>query len=67
MKEINFKSLTISPILGLVIWFITAPEGVQPNARLLLEIVVAIIAGTRMLHNFSQGKPDNVPTYAANG
>jgi DASS family divalent anion:Na+ symporter len=45
MKEINLKSLAITLIVGLVIWFIPIPDGVKPNAWHLLAIFVATIVG----------------------
>ncbi|AMR33542.1 anion permease [Mucilaginibacter sp. PAMC 26640] len=45
MKEINLKSLAITLVVGLVIWFIPVPEGVKPNAWHLLAIFVATIVG----------------------
>jgi DASS family divalent anion:Na+ symporter len=45
MKEINFKSLVITLVVGLVIWFIPVPAGVKPNAWHLLAIFVATIVG----------------------
>jgi DASS family divalent anion:Na+ symporter len=45
MKEINLKSLAITLIVGLVIWFIPIPSGVKPNAWHLLAIFVATIVG----------------------
>jgi DASS family divalent anion:Na+ symporter len=45
MKEINFKSLAITLVVGLVIWFIPVPDGVKPNAWHLLAIFVATIVG----------------------
>ncbi|MEE1944525.1 anion permease [Pedobacter sp. KR3-3] len=45
MKEINFKSLSISIVIGLIIWFIPVPDGVKPNAWHLLAIFVATIVG----------------------
>jgi DASS family divalent anion:Na+ symporter len=45
MKEINLKSLGITVITGLVIWFIPVPDGVKSNAWHLLAIFVATIIG----------------------
>jgi DASS family divalent anion:Na+ symporter len=45
MKEINLKSLIITLVVGLVIWFIPAPDGVKSNAWHLLAIFVATIVG----------------------
>ncbi|RWY53760.1 anion permease [Mucilaginibacter gilvus] len=45
MKEINLKSFAITLVVGLVIWFIPAPEGVKSNAWHLLAIFVATIVG----------------------
>jgi len=45
MKDINLKSLAITLLIGLAIWFIPVPEGVKPNAWHLLAIFVATIAG----------------------
>jgi DASS family divalent anion:Na+ symporter len=45
MKEINLKSLIITLVVGLVIWFLPVPAGVQPNAWHLLAIFVATIVG----------------------
>jgi DASS family divalent anion:Na+ symporter len=45
MKEINLKSLIITLVVGLVIWFIPVPAGVQTNAWHLLAIFVATIVG----------------------
>lgn len=45
MKEINFRSLAITVVVGLIIWFIPVPEGVKPNAWHLLAIFVATIVG----------------------
>lgn len=45
MKEINFKSLSVSIVIGLIIWFIPVPEGVKPNAWHLLAIFIATIVG----------------------
>lgn len=43
--EIRPKSLLITFIIGLVIWFIPVPEGVAPNAWHLLAIFLATIFG----------------------
>jgi DASS family divalent anion:Na+ symporter len=45
MKEINLKSLAITLVVGLIIWFIPVPDGVKPNAWHLLAIFVATIVG----------------------
>lgn len=45
MKEINFKSVIITAIIGLIIWFIPTPEGVAPNAWHLLAIFAITIIG----------------------
>jgi DASS family divalent anion:Na+ symporter len=45
MKDINLKSLAITVVVGLIIWFIPVPEGVKPNAWHLLAIFVATIVG----------------------
>jgi DASS family divalent anion:Na+ symporter len=45
MKEINLKSLAITLVVGIAIWFIPAPEGVKSNAWHLLAIFVATIVG----------------------
>ena len=45
MKEINLKSLVITLVVGLVIWFLPVPEGVKSNAWHLLAIFVATIVG----------------------
>ncbi|WP_199118213.1 anion permease [Pedobacter sp. ASV28] len=45
MKEINLKSLVITVVVGLIIWFIPVPEGVKPNAWHLLAIFTATILG----------------------
>ena len=45
MKEINLKSLAITLVVGLVIWFLPVPEGVKSNAWHLLAIFVATIVG----------------------
>ncbi len=45
MKEINLKSLIITIVIGLVIWFIPVPDGVKPNAWHLLAIFSATIIG----------------------
>lgn len=45
MKEINFKSVIITCVIGIAIWIIPVPEGVQPNAWHLLAIFVATIVG----------------------
>lgn len=44
-KEINLKSLLITVVLGLVIWFIPCPNGVALNAWHLLAIFLATIVG----------------------
>lgn len=48
MKEIKPKALIVTIIIGLVIWFIPVPEGVQPNAWHLLAIFLATIFGIIM-------------------
>lgn len=45
MKEIQLKSLAITFAIGLIIWFIPVPEGLQPNAWHLLAIFLATIIG----------------------
>ncbi|WCT14809.1 anion permease [Mucilaginibacter jinjuensis] len=45
MKEINLKSLVITAVIGLIIWFIPVPDGVKPNAWHLLAIFAATIIG----------------------
>ncbi|QIL41090.1 anion permease [Pedobacter sp. HDW13] len=45
MKEINLRSLLVTIAIGLIIWFIPAPEGVKPNAWHLLAIFAATIIG----------------------
>ncbi len=45
MKEIKPKALLITVIIGLIIWFIPAPEGVKPNAWHLLAIFLGTIFG----------------------
>lgn len=45
MQEINLKSLAITAVIGLVIWLIPVPQGLEPNAWHLLAIFVATIAG----------------------
>lgn len=45
MKEIKPKALFITFAIGLIIWFIPAPEGVLPNAWHLLAIFLATIFG----------------------
>lgn len=45
MKEIKPKALVITFVIGLIIWFIPAPEGVAHNAWHLLAIFVATIIG----------------------
>ena len=45
MKEINLKSLIITAVIGLTIWFIPVPDGVKPNAWHLLAIFAATIIG----------------------
>src|SRR6516225_9679409 len=45
MKEIKLKSLLVTAAIGLIIWFIPTPQGLQPNAWHLLAIFVATIAG----------------------
>ena len=45
MKEVNLKSLAITVVIGLIIWFIPVPEGVKPNAWHLLAIFAATIIG----------------------
>jgi DASS family divalent anion:Na+ symporter len=45
MKEINLKSLAITAVIGLIIWFIPVPDGVKPNAWHLLAIFAATIIG----------------------
>jgi len=45
MKEINLKNVLITAIVGLILWFIPTPEGLQPNAWHLLAIFVATITG----------------------
>lgn len=43
--EIRPKSLLITLIIGIIIWFIPVPEGVKPNAWHLLAIFLATIFG----------------------
>lgn len=45
MKEINFKAVLLTGLVGFAIWFVPVPEGVQPNAWHLLAIFVATIVG----------------------
>ncbi len=45
ISEINLKALVFTLVVGLVIWFIPVPEGVQPNAWHLLAIFVSTIVG----------------------
>ncbi|AXY72674.1 anion permease [Paraflavitalea soli] len=45
MKEIRPTALLITVIIGLIIWFIPAPEGVKPNAWHLLAIFLGTIFG----------------------
>ncbi len=45
MKEIKPVSLAITFAIGLIIWFIPVPEGVQANAWHLLAIFIGTIAG----------------------
>lgn len=45
MKEIQLKPLAITAVIGLIIWFIPTPEGLQPNAWHLLAIFLATIVG----------------------
>lgn len=44
-KELNVKALLITIVVGLVIWFIPPPEGLDPKAWHLLAIFVATIVG----------------------
>ncbi|WP_158799769.1 anion permease [Pedobacter sp. L105] len=44
-KEIQLIPLLITVVVGLVIWFIPAPEGVKPQAWHLLAIFLATILG----------------------
>jgi len=48
MKEIKYRQLVVTAVLGIIIWFIPVPEGVQPNAWHLLAIFLATIAGIIM-------------------
>jgi len=45
MKEIKYTPLLITLAIGLIIWFIPAPEGVKPEAWHLLAIFLATIVG----------------------
>ncbi len=45
MKDINLRSLIITTVIGLIIWFIPVPDGVKPNAWHLLAIFAATIIG----------------------
>ncbi|MFL9484141.1 anion permease [Chitinophagaceae bacterium LWZ2-11] len=45
MKEINSKSLIITIIFGVILWFIPVPEGVKPNAWHLFAIFASTILG----------------------
>lgn len=45
MTEINPKSLAVTFLVGLIIWFIPTPEGVAPNAWHLFAIFLATIIG----------------------
>lgn len=45
MKEIKYKQLIATTVLGMILWFIPVPEGVQPNAWHLLAIFLATIVG----------------------
>jgi DASS family divalent anion:Na+ symporter len=45
MKEIKPKALLATCIVGVIIWFIPVPEGLQPNAWHLLAIFLATIMG----------------------
>ena len=44
-KEVNYKSLVATVLLGLIIWVIPPPEGVALNAWHLLAIFLATIMG----------------------
>ncbi|WP_082886576.1 anion permease [Flavisolibacter tropicus] len=44
-KEISYKSLIATVIFGLILWFISPPEGVTQNAWHLLAIFLATIVG----------------------
>lgn len=44
-KEVNFVSLLITLAVGAIIWFIGAPEGLDPKAWHLFAIFVATIVG----------------------
>lgn len=44
-KEVNFLSLLITLAVGAIIWFIGAPEGLDPKAWHLFAIFVATIVG----------------------
>ncbi|PSL23834.1 anion permease [Dyadobacter jiangsuensis] len=48
MKEIKPVYLLVTLVIGLVIWFIPAPEGVKPNAWHLLAIFISTVAGIIM-------------------
>ncbi|MFE8701531.1 anion permease [Cytobacillus sp. FJAT-54145] len=45
VKEVNFISLLITLAVGAIIWFIGAPEGLDPKAWHLFAIFVATIVG----------------------
>ncbi len=45
MKEINIKAIAITFVIGIILWFIPAPEGVVDNAWHLFAIFAATIVG----------------------
>src|SRR5690606_9474156 len=43
--EINYKMMLLAAVIGIVLWFIPTPEGLQDNAWHLFSIFVFVIVG----------------------